>query len=234
MKAIQLKQPGSFEMIDVPEPTSPGPDDVLIRIRRVGICGTDIGGYLGKMPFFSYPRIPGHELGVEILEIGSNVTHVKPGDLCSVEPYINCQKCYSCRRGFTNCCEHHQTLGVMCDGGLTKKMILPGRKMHLANKLTPDQCALVETLGIGCHAIGRGHPQSHETVLVIGAGPIGLSVVEFSKLSGAKTIVMDMSESRLAFARKAMGVEHVILTKGDGEELKQLEDLTENSSPMWS
>lgn len=227
MKAIQLKEPRNFQRIEIEEPPSPGPGEVLVRVDRVGICGTDLGGYLGKMPFFSYPRIPGHELGVEILEIGSDVTNVKPGDRCSVEPYINCQKCYSCRRGYTNCCQSHQTLGVMCDGGLTERIILPARKMHLANQLSAEQCALVETLAIGCHAVNRGNPQSQETVLIIGAGPIGLSAVEFAKLSGAKTIVMDMVESRLEFVREKMGVPHTILTKADGEEIKQLESLTE-------
>lgn len=226
MKAIQLRQPGSFEMIDIEDPGSPGPDEVLVGIHRVGICGTDISGYLGKMPFFSYPRIPGHELGVEILETGSEVTHVKPGDRCSVEPYINCRECYSCRRGYTNCCEKHQTLGVMCDGGLTERMILPGRKMHRANQLSLDQCALVETLAIGCHAVNRSRPAAHEHILVIGAGPIGLSALVFAKLSGAKTMVMDMNESRLAFAGEKMGVDHLILTRGDGEELKTLETMT--------
>lgn len=227
MKAIQLKEPKNFQRIEIEEPTSPGPGEVLVRVDRVGICGTDLGGYLGKMPFFSYPRIPGHELGVEILEVGDDVTNVKPGDRCSVEPYINCQKCYSCRRGYTNCCQHHQTLGVMCDGGLTERIILPARKMHLANKLSAEQCALVETLAIGCHAVNRGNPQSQETVLIIGAGPIGLSAVEFAKLSGAKTIVMDMVESRLEFVREKMGVPNTILTKADGEEIKLLESLTD-------
>ena len=226
MKAIQLKEPKNFQRIEIDEPKSPGPGEVLVRVDRVGICGTDLGGYLGKMPFFSYPRIPGHELGVEILEVGDDVSKVKPGDRCSVEPYINCQECYSCRRGYTNCCRHHQTLGVMCDGGLTERIILPARKMHLANNLTAEQCALVETLAIGCHAVNRGNPKAPENVLIIGAGPIGLSAVEFAKLSGAKTIVMDMVDSRLEFVRNKMGVPDTILTKGDGEEIKQLEALT--------
>src|SRR6185369_9959617 len=102
MKAIQLQEPGKFVRIEVPEPGKPGAGQALVRVHRMGVCGTDISGFLGKMPFFSYPRIPGHELGVEVLEVGSGVTNVKPGDRCSVEPYINCQKCYSCTRGHTN------------------------------------------------------------------------------------------------------------------------------------
>src|SRR5271166_3820424 len=104
MKALSLQSPKHFERLDVPGPTRPGPGEALVRVHRVGICGTDISGYLGKMPFFSYPRIPGHELGVAVEEVGPNVTNVQPGDSCSVEPYINCQKCFACRRGGINCC----------------------------------------------------------------------------------------------------------------------------------
>ena len=125
MKAILLEKPQSFRAIDVPEPKAPDAGEALVRIHRIGICGTDYGGYLGKMPFYSYPRIPGHELGVEVLAVGSGVTNVRVGDHCAVEPYINCQRCYSCRRGLTNCCESHQTLGVMCDGGMCERMLLP-------------------------------------------------------------------------------------------------------------
>src|SRR5476651_855608 len=190
MKALQLETPGHWRTIEIAEPPAPGPGEALLQTLQVGICGTDFGGYLGKMPFFSYPRILGHELGVEVIAIGAGVANVAVGDRCSVEPYLNCQKCYSCRRGHTNCCESNQTLGVMCDGGLAERYLLPARKLHVSRKLTFDQLALVETLAIGCHAVNRGAPTSSEHVLVIGAGPIGLSAVEFAKLSGARTIVM--------------------------------------------
>src|SRR5215213_8217327 len=228
MKAIQLEQPKQFRVIDVPEPASPGPGEAVVRVFRVGVCGTDYSGYLGKMPFFSYPRIPGHELGVEVLAVGAGVTNVVPGDRCSVEPYLNCQKCYSCRRGHTNCCESNQTLGVMCDGGLAERYLLPARKLHVSRKLTFEQLALVETLAIGCHAVNRGNPQPGEHVLVIGAGPIGLSAVEFARLSGARTIVMDMNAGRLAFVREKMGVPDTILLTAGGEEavVEQLRALT--------
>src|SRR5437868_5532547 len=206
MKAIQLEQPKQFRVIDVPEPPAPGPGEAVVRVFRVGICGTDFSGYLGKMPFFSYPRIPGHELGVEVVAIGPGVTNVKVGDRAAVEPYINCQTCYSCTRGHTNCCEHHQTLGVHCDGGLRPLFTVPARKLHVSRTLSFEQLALVETLAIGCHAIYRGNPKSGETVLVIGAGPIGLSVLEFARLSGARVIVLDINEARLRFVREKMGV----------------------------
>ena len=134
MKAIQLEKPGQFRHIEIPEPNRPGPGEALIRVHRVGICGTDISGYLGKMPFYSYPRIPGHELGVEVVEVGSEVTNVKSGDRCSVEPYMNCGECYACRRGNSNCCEKLQVLGVHIDGGMRPQFVLPARKLHPSTK----------------------------------------------------------------------------------------------------
>ncbi len=226
MQAIQLERPENFRIIDVPEPPQPGPGEAVVRVHRVGICGTDFSGYLGKMPFFSYPRIPGHELGIEVIAVGTDVKNVKPGDHCSVEPYINCQKCYSCVRGYTNCCENHQTLGVHCDGGLRALFTVPARKLHISAKLSFEQLALVETLAIGCHAINRANPKPDEQILVIGAGPIGLSVVEFAKLTGARTMVMDINAQRLAFVRERMGITDTILAKGDGEELKTFAELT--------
>lgn len=211
MKAISLDAPKSFRHVDIAEPSPPGPEEALVRIHRIGICGTDYGGYLGKMPFFSYPRIPGHELGVEVLAVGPGVTNVAPGDHCSVEPYINCRTCYACVRGHTNCCAHHKTLGVMCDGGMTERMLLPARKLHPSKSLSFEQLALVETLAIGCHAVDRADPRSTEHVLVIGAGPIGLSAIEFARISGARTIVMDTNAARLEFVRDRMRVPDTIL-----------------------
>lgn len=206
MQALLLEEPKHFRFIDLPEPPPPGPGEAVVRVHAVGICGTDYGGYQGKMPFFSYPRIPGHELGVEVMVVGSDVTHVQPGDRCCVEPYINCQQCHSCRRGLTNCCMNHQTLGVHCDGGLRPLFTLPARKLHPSPRLTHAQNALVETLAIGCHAIDRGAPGPDDTVLVIGAGPIGLSAVEFARLSGARVIVMDRVPERLEFVRTRLRV----------------------------
>ncbi|MDY3558822.1 zinc-binding alcohol dehydrogenase family protein [Gemmata sp. JC673] len=227
MKAIQLEQPKAFREIDLPEPPAPGPGDAVVRVSRVGVCGTDYSGYLGKMPFFSYPRIPGHELGVEVVAVGEGVTNVKAGDRAAVEPYINCQKCYSCARGHSNCCENHQTLGVHVDGGLRPLFTVPARKLHTSTKLTFEQLALVETLGIGLHAINRANPRADETVFVIGAGPIGLSVIEFAKLAGARVIVMDLNEQRLAFVREKMGVTDTILSSGNLEaDIKTFTDLT--------
>lgn len=226
MKAIQLEKPEHFRRIEIGEPPRPAQGEALVSVHRVGICGTDYSGYLGKMPFYSYPRIPGHELGVEVAEVGDGVTHVKPGDRCSVEPYINCQKCFACRRGNTNCCETLQVLGVHTDGGMRPQFVVPARKLHKSAKLALEQLALVETLAIGCHAVNRCAPQPQENVLVIGAGPIGLSTIEFVKLTGARTIVMDMNEQRLDFCKGKMGVDETIVAKGDGSELESLKKLT--------
>src|SRR5947207_1133041 len=210
MKALQLEKPQQFRFIETPEPAAPGSGEALVRVQRVGICGTDYSGFLGKMPFFSYPRIPGHELGVEVLDVGDGVTNVRPGDRCSVEPYINCQKCHACVRGRTNCCEKHQTLGVHCDGGLRPFFLVPARKLHVSHKLSFEQLALVETLAIGCHATHRAAPQPDESSLIIGAGPIGLSTLEFVKLTGATTLMLDVNDQRLDFCQRVMGVQHTI------------------------
>src|SRR5258706_10720728 len=211
MKALQLEKPEHWRTVDIPHPDSPGPGEALVRVHRIGICGTDVSGYLGKMPFFSYPRIPGHELGVEVMEVGPGVTNVAAGDRCAVEPYINCQRCHACLRGRNNCCEKHQTLGVHCDGGLRPRFLVPARKLHISKKLTFEQLALVETLAIGCHAVQRSALAADESCLIIGAGPIGLSTLEFVKLTGAKVIVLDVNEQRLDFCRRVMGVQHTLI-----------------------
>jgi 2-desacetyl-2-hydroxyethyl bacteriochlorophyllide A dehydrogenase len=226
MHAIQLKQPGEFHRIELPTPNRPGPGEALVRVHRVGICGTDIAGYLGKMPFYSYPRIPGHELGVEVLDVADGVTHVKPGDRCSVEPYINCQDCFACNRGAGNCCVHLQVLGVHTDGGLRPQFLVPARKLHPSTQLTLEQLALVETLAIGCHAVNRGAPQQGEWVLLIGAGPIGLATLEFIRLTGARTIVFDMNEARLDFCRRTYHVEHAVLAQGTEKDVAAIEEIT--------
>ena len=226
MRAIRLEQPKHFEQVDIAEPARPGPGQALVRTHRMGICGTDISGYLGKMPFFRYPRIPGHELGVEVLEIGQGVTNVKPGDRCSVEPYMNCGQCYACRKGNSNCCERLNVIGVMVDGGLCERFLIRADKLHPSTRLSYEQLALVETLAIGCHASDRAAPQPGDHVLIIGAGPIGLATLEFARLTGAQISVMDMVESRLEFCRRQYGVTGTILFRGDNSEAGEVEKIT--------
>lgn len=210
MKTLLLEAPKNFKLIETDEPSKPGPGEALVRVHRVGICGTDISGYLGKMPFFSYPRIPGHELGVEVVEVGAGVENVKAGDRCSVEPYINDPNSYASRRGHPNCCEKLEVLGVHRDGGMRPYFKLPARKLHTSTRLAFEQLALVETLAIGCHAVNRAAIQQDESCLVIGAGPIGLATIEFVKLTGAKLIVLDMNAGRLDFCRRVMSVTHTL------------------------
>lgn len=202
MKALSLTEPGHLALIKLPEAAAPSAGEALVAIRAIGICGTDISGYLGKMPFIEYPRILGHELGVEVLAVGADVTHLKPGDRCSVEPYLNCGTCHACRQGKTNCCETLQVLGVHCDGAMRERIILPAHKLHPCNALSFEQLALVETLAIGCHAVNRAAIQTGDDVLIIGAGPIGLTVLEFARLTGASITMLELSETRRAFVQQ--------------------------------
>ena len=236
MKAVRLDEPRRFARVELPEPDAPGPGQALVRTHRMGICGSDVSGYLGKMPFFKYPRIPGHELGVEVLAVGDGVTNVKTGDRCSVEPYMNCGGCYACRKGNGNCCERLDVIGVMVDGGLRERFLVRAEKLHPSADLSHEQLALVETLAIGCHATDRGGltaaPPAERTAgdgehaLIIGAGPIGLATLEFTRLTGATVSVMDMNEERLQFCRDTYGVEHTVLFKGDGSELERMDAIT--------
>lgn len=226
MRAIRLEQPRQLNYVEIPEPLPPGPGQVLVRTHRMGICGTDLSGYLGRMPFFKYPRIPGHELGVEVIAVGEGVTQVSPGDRCSVEPYLNCGSCFPCRRGQGNCCENLNVIGVMVDGGLCQEFLIRADKLHPSKLLNYEQLALVETLAIGCHATDRGAPQAGDHVLIIGAGPIGLSVLEFTRLTGAQITVMDLNEDRLKFCRDVYGVPNTIRFLGDGSEIEEMNRIT--------
>lgn len=226
MRAMVLEKPEKFSVVEIDRPGHPGPGEVLLKTRAMGVCGTDIAGYLGKFPFFTYPKIIGHELGVEVLGIGEGVHHLKVGDRCSIEPYINCGHCYACRHGATNCCQTNKTLGVMIDGGMCEQFLLRADKVHPAQSLGYDQLALVETLAIGCHAVDRGAPEGDDHVLVIGAGPIGLAVIEFARLSGAELIVMDLVQSRLDFVAKTYGVAKTVLFESDTQALQQIRQLT--------
>ncbi len=227
MQAIQFTAPGKIAIIDLPEPPAPGPGEALVRTHRMGICGTDLSCYLGKFPFFDYPRTPGHELGLEVVAVADDVTHVNPGDKCSLEPYVNDPSSHTSQKGNSNCCPGVQVIGVHNNGGLRKGVFaVPARKLHPGNDLTYDQLALVETLAIGYHAVQRGNPQPGETVLVIGAGPIGLACLEFLKLMDVRAVVMDMVPGRLDFCRENLGIQHPIAFQPDGSHLASLEKIT--------
>ena len=228
MKTITLEKPGHFTCKETELPGKPFEGEALVRVRRVGICGTDIHAYCGDQPYFSYPRILGHELGVEISEIGPNDGGLNVGDLCAVEPYLDCGQCIACRRGRPNCCVNLKVLGVHTDGGMREFVRLPIRKLHRSKRLSPDQLALIETLSIGAHAVERAHLEAGEWVLVIGAGPIGLGLIQFSQLAGARVIVLDVNDERLAFVRRHFGVEFIVQARK--EPLKRLEEITGGES----
>jgi len=167
-------------------------------VRRVAICGTDIHAWHGRQPFFTYPRILGHELGVEVLAIGDGVSHLSPGDRCSVEPYLCRPEGRAWRRGRTNCTATTECLGVHRDGGMREQLLLPADHLHPSRALEYDQLALVETLAIGRHAVERASLHGDESAAVIGLGPIGLGVIQFLRLRGIDPIAIDISSDRLA------------------------------------
>lgn len=228
MRAIQFTAPKTIGFIDMPDAPAPNLGEAVVRAHRMGICGTDLSSYLGKFPFFAYPRTPGHELGLEVVAVGEGVRHVKPGDKCSLEPYMNDPESATSKKGHSNCCPSVQVTGVHSDGGLRQgTFTVPARKLHPGNSLGYDQLALVETLAIGSHAVQRACPQAGETVLVIGAGPIGLACLEFLKLmDGVRVVVMDMVQSRLDFCASRLGIHHGIRFSDDGGHLATLEQIT--------
>lgn len=222
MIGIVLEKPGQFIAVDGPPP-APAPGDALVRVHRIGICGTDLHAFAGRQPFFSYPRILGHELGVEVIDPGSDPNGLEAGDRCSVEPYLNCGRCIACRAGRSNCCAELKCLGVHIDGGMRPELAVPARKLHRSRTLTYDQLALVETLAIGAHAVDRAAIGPDDFVLVIGAGPIGLSVSQFVQVRGATLAVMDVRESRLAFCRRQFDAAHTLAPGADTvEELRSI------------
>ena len=217
MLQITLDQPGRFSAVDAPEPR-PAPGEALVRVHRIGVCGTDLHAFAGQQPFFTYPRVLGHELGVEVIDPGTEPHGLQAGDRCSVEPYLNCGRCVACRRGKPNCCTELKVLGVHIDGGMRPLLAVPTRKLHRSAQLDYEQLALVETLGIGAHAVERAEAKKDDFILVIGAGPIGLSVVQFALVTGATLAVMDVSEPRLAFCRDRLDVKHTIAAGPDAAE----------------
>src|SRR5437016_1168272 len=146
MKTLTLNEPGNFAFSETPEPVDLPPGHALVRVRRVGICGTDWHAYHGRQPFFTYPRILGHELGIEVERVNDASSSLRPGDRCSVEPYLNCGRCIACRRGKGNCCVDLKVLGVHIDGGMRERIVVPTNKLHRSNSLSLEQLALVETL----------------------------------------------------------------------------------------
>ena len=200
MRVLQCVEPGNLVVVDRPEPAA-GPGEVLVRIRRAGVCGTDLHIYEGSHPYLAYPRVIGHELSGEIAAIGSGCS-IAPGQQVYVIPYLSCGGCVACRRGKTNCCQRISVLGVHVDGGMAEYICVPEGNVVAADGVTLDQAAMVEFLAIGAHAVRRANPRATDRVLVVGAGPIGIGCILFAKLRGAAVTVLDMRQDRLGFCQQ--------------------------------
>ncbi len=218
MKAIILNQTGCLSLIEKDIPKLLSDDDALLKVLKIGVCGTDLHAFSGNQPFFSYPRILGHELAVEVIEIGKNVKNVKVGDKCTVMPYRNPHADQAVLRGKSNCGEHLTVLGVHEDGGMQEYITYPASQLFSFNNVDTDNLALIEPLAIGCHAVERAIIQKEDIVMVIGAGPIGLSTAMFAQLSGARVLMMDINEERLSFCCKNLKLSETIIASEDSKE----------------
>lgn len=228
MRAIICEQIEQFRYVEVEQPIV-GAGEAIVRIQRIGICGTDLHAFKGNQPFFSYPRILGHELAGYVEELGEGVTELAVGDLVSVNPYMHCGECIACRNGKTNCCTDMKVLGVHIDGGMRERVALPVSHLIKADGLTLDQAAMLEPFSIGAHAVRRSELRAGETALVIGAGPIGLGVMILAKQLGANVIAMDINEERLAFCRDWASVDHIVNARQQPKE--KLAELTNGEFP---
>jgi 2-desacetyl-2-hydroxyethyl bacteriochlorophyllide A dehydrogenase len=198
--------------------------EVLLRVKRVGVCGTDLHIFTGNQPYLQYPRVMGHELS-GIVEHAPAGSALAPGDHVFVMPYLSCGHCVACRHGKTNCCVNIQVLGVHRDGAFTEYLCVPQQFVHRAEGVTLDQAAMVEFLAIGAHATRRAEVHAGQRVLVVGVGPIGMAALIFSRLRGAAVTVLDTRAERLAFCRDRLGSHAgVVIGPDDEAELARLTD----------
>lgn len=211
MKAVQINTPGKLEVVEIEKPEIKS-NEVLIRLKYVGFCGSDINTWRGRNAMAKMPVIPGHEVGAVIEAVGSEVPEgLKPGMTVTVNPYTNCGKCASCRNGRVNACEHNQTLGVQRDGAMCEYLALPWEKVIPAGLMTPRNCALIEPMSVGFHAVSRAEVTDIDVVLVIGCGMVGMGAVVRSAQRGATVVAADLDDDKLALA-KQMGASYVINT----------------------
>lgn len=211
MKAIVIPNPGEIEIRDVPMPVVKE-GEALLKVKCVGICGADVASFTGNQPFTTYPRIPGHEFSAEIVEIPENDKGLKAGDIVTCNPYFNCGECYSCRRGFVNCCTDNQTMGVQRDGAFCEYIAMPVERIYDGKGLSAEELALIEPFSISQHAVSRAEIKETDNVLVIGAGPIGLFALLAAKQKCNKIVVADILDNRLELA-KEYGADAVVNTK---------------------
>ena len=223
MKYIVCEKPGTFLLKDSTAPLRKA-GEALLKIKQVGICGTDLHAYAGNQAFFKYPRILGHELAAEIIEIDANDQNLKKGDKVIIMPYISCQKCIACRNGKPNCCTNIQVLGVHTDGGMQEIISVPSTILIPANNLSDEEIAIVEPLAIGAHALRRAAIQKDELILVIGCGPIGIGIMKLAQIDGARVIAMDVNENRLEYVKDKIGVEFTV--NATDKPLEKIEEIT--------
>jgi 2-desacetyl-2-hydroxyethyl bacteriochlorophyllide A dehydrogenase len=207
MRALVCESPGILSYAEQKVPVF-GKGEALIKIQKIGICGTDLHAFEGVQPFFQYPRILGHELAAVFVD--GDGKGFNPGEAVTVFPYLSCNACIACRSGKPNCCVNMKVCGVHQDGGMVEHMVLPFTSLVNGLDLSFDQLALVEPLAIGTHALHRAGLQPNQFLLIIGAGPIGLGIIEMAALQGARIIALDVNDSRLEFCREKMKVEYTI------------------------
>jgi threonine dehydrogenase-like Zn-dependent dehydrogenase len=228
MKALVCTEPGRMDYVDLQEPKIKA-GHAIVRIRKICICGTDLHAFEGTQPFFNYPRILGHELSGELVEF-DDAPGFQRGDSVTFLPYLNCGQCIACRSGKTNCCSSLQVCGVHIDGGMADYYSIPSRLLVHADGLDLTEMALVEPLSIGAHGIRRANVQAGEFVLVIGAGPIGLGVMEFARLRGAQVIALDTNVFRLEFCKEVLGLPYIIQA-GVEDIVYRLKEITAGDMP---
>ena len=228
MKVLRCEEPGRFEYITNDEPLLQE-ERAILKVKRIGICGTDLHAFEGTQPFFKYPRILGHELAAEIADIGTN-NEFTVGDRVTFSPYFYCGECIACRNGLTNCCTDIKVFGVHIDGGMSEFISVPIKYLIKGNDMSFEELALVEPLAIGAHGIRRAKLKSNEFVLVIGAGPIGLGLMEFARIAGGRVIAMDVNDQRLRFCKEKLNVTNIINPAKD-DAMEQLRAITDNDMP---
>ena len=221
MLTILCETPGLLVAHERPVPQRL-PGEVLLRVKRVGVCGTDLHIFTGNQPYLSYPRVMGHELS-GLVEEADAASGLLPGDPVYVMPYLSCGHCIACRQGKTNCCTAIQVLGVHRDGAMTEYLSVPAAFVHKADGVSLDQAAMLEFLAIGAHAVRRGEVAAGQRVLVAGAGPIGLAAMLFAALRGAQVVALDTRRDRLDVALAHLGVQAAVsVGEGDEAELARL------------
>jgi len=215
VKAFKITAPGQTAVSEV-DPPKLGPGEALLRVRRVGLCGTDLNSYRGRNPLVSYPRIPGHEIAATIEQVPDSAPEpLRAGMNVTVLPYTNCGRCPSCRVGRPNACRDNQTLGVQRDGALTELIAVRWEKLFPCMELSLEELALVEPLTVGFHAVDRGQVRGGQAVVVLGCGAIGLGAVAGAAFAGARVIAVDIDQAKLAIAAKAGAAETVNSTRQD-------------------